>query len=990
MTNPSASAAADGARGTPAAPQRKKRGAFATAARILLMAVAAIVLLLVLLLAGLWIWSGSDGSLRQALQLAHRFVPSLETRGVTGAVRGGGTIEHLAYKQDGLNVEVDDAQLAWAPAALLDKTLKIKRLAAGTIKVEDKRAPAPSEPSTGPPESLKLPIKIEVDEFAVKRFEWAGPPPLEVTDIAGSYAYDGKQHKLAFDSVEVMNGRYNAQVTLSDSAPIKLDAKVSGQLKTDVPGGGVQGVGVALSASATGPLTDLAVAATAETTAAAAEGSGQARAQVKARITPWAAQPVPQADATFSDFDAGALWAAAPHTQLTGEAHVKPVAAPAGSAAGTQGGWHLRADLSNAIPGPYDKKRVPLERLQAEGDWRNGVALIDQLEAKIGGGTLRASGKWAGAPATPKPGDPTATQPPPGTAAAAPDAGWQVQATLDNINPAALHSQMAALPIDGKATVSGEGEAIDFDVNLRTDDAASTAQKAAASQLTRDLRELKLRDASAKGRWADGRLSLSSLRVRTDDAELSGALDVRPAGPGGQGRLQFSAPGIDLKADGELRENAGAGVAKVAVDDVAKLLRWAKALPGMPDSVKQTDASGRATLTARWQGGWRDPSLDVKLDVPKLDYVPPPSADASTKTAKADSKSAAADATIRLRDFDASIKGKLSQASIKADGRAEIGQRKIRLDLAADAGRIGSGDKPLAESAWQGAIKKLDAEVIDPAIGKGPWRVALKNDVPLKWSPTAGGGSFQAGAGKAVLSAPPGTGGSANSQASIEWDPVRWSGGELNTKGRLKGLPLAWAELASGGKLAGGRVSGNMVFNGDWDMTLGKKFDVAANLYRASGDLNIVTDPEAGAASTIAAGVKDARLSIKSSGDNNLNVDVTWNTDRAGKIAGRISTKLTKKDGPDGGWTLDADAPLAGNLQVKLPKLSVWSQLAPPGWRIEGDIDTDVKMAGTLLQAGPGRHDHGRRPHLALDRRRLRVHRRQIAREGRRPAAHHR
>ena len=944
---------ANGARppAAPAPPGAKKgagRKGASLVLRLLSILVTTIALLLVLALGGLWIWSGSDGSLAQALRLAKRFVP-LETRGVTGAIRGGGKIEHLSYKQDGLDVEVKDAELQWEPAALLDRTLKIDRLMAGSIRFEDKSPPKPKEPSTGPPQSLKLPIKIEIDQFAVDKFEWAGPPPVDVTHIAGNYAYDGSKHRLTVDSTEVMNGRYSAKASVTDSVPITLDAQVSGRLQADVPGGGAAGVGLFLGAGANGPLTDLAVAANAEAAVPTAEGSAPPRAQVSARVTPWAAQPLPKADALFSNFDAGALWSAAPHTELTGEAHVTPAAVPAGAKPGDPAGWHLKADIENTLAGPYDKKRLPVERIEAEGEWQNGTALIQQLEAKVGGGTLRAQGNWAGAPATPAAGNP-ATSPAPATPVTpAADAGWALRATLSNINPAALDSQMAALPIDGKATVSGQGEAIDFDVNLRTSEngaAAPGSASAEAAQLTNDLKSLKLQGASAKGRWADGHLSLSTLKVRTDDAELSGALDVRPAGPGGQGEVRFSAPGLDVKADGELRENSGAGVATIAATDVAKLLAWAKKLPGMPDSVKQTSASGQATLTARWKGGWRDPSLDVKLDAPKLDYVPPPSADAA-KTNEANSAAgtarAAADSTIRLRDLNASVVGKLSQADIKASGKAQIAERKLDLNLVASAGRVG-GDKPLGESAWQGKVKTLDASVVDPAIGKGPWKLALKNDVPFKWSPTPGAGAFEAGAGKAVLSSPA-TKDSKSSQATIDWEPVRWRDGDLSTKGKLSGLPLAWAELASGGQLAGGRVSGDMVFNGDWDVKLGNKLDVQANLYRASGDLNIVTDPEAGVASTVPAGVKDARVSIKSSGDD-LNVAVNWQTDRAGKVKGGISTKLSK--GPDGGWTLAKDAPLKGDLNVQLPKIGVWSQLAPPGWRLEGAIDSDVRVAGTL------------------------------------------
>ena len=963
---------ADTEPGTPvvppaAAPEQKKsknkRRPWSVLLRVLSFLIATIALLLVLAVGGLWIWSGTDGSLRQALDLAARFVP-LKTEGVTGAIRGGGTIEHLNYDAGGLKIAVDGAELKWQPAALLDRTVKLTRLAAHSVRVEDRRPATPAEPSTGPPQSLKLPVNIEVDQFALDRFEWAGPPPVNVTDIAGSYAYDGHEHHLTVASTEVMNGRYSAKVTLTDQAPIKLDAQLTGQLKQDVPGGGPQGVTLNLTASAKGPLTELAVRADAKASLPDARGANPPSATVTAQVTPWGAQPVPKADATFSDFDAGALWAAAPKTQLTGELHVAPTAPAAG--------WHLKADIENKAAGPWDKKRLPLQQLHAVGDWQDGVATIDELQARLGGGTVQAQGRYvlpktpagsavAAAPASSAASAAVATaggasapagttSPAPATAAAA-AADWRVDAKLDNINPAELYSTLAAVPIDGTATASADGSAIDFDVKLRTDDdtaqrrrTASAAGNAASKQLTEQLRQLKLRDANVAGRWDDGRLSISALQVRTDDAKLTGALDVQTAGPGGKGKLQLTAPGLDVSVDGELRETSGGGTANIEAKDIGKVLNWAKGLPGVPESVQQTDASGRATLVAKWKGGWRDPSVDLKLDAPKLDYVPPASADSGGKTTKTSTNKPVADQAIHLRDFQASVNGKLSQLDLKAKGHAELGARKLDLDLQASAGRVGGADKPPAEWSWAGKVGKLEASVTDPAIGKGPWGLSLKNDVGFKWSPSAAGGAFEASAGKAVLAAPKSASGAA-SQATIEWDPVRWRDGDLNTKGKLSGVPMAWAELATGGKLAGGRISGDMVFNGDWDVSLGKKFDVKANLYRASGDLNIVTDPETG--TQVTAGVKEARLSVRSNNSGDLKLNLNWQTDRAGQVGGEISTKLTKS-GPDGGWTLAKDAPLGGNLKVSLPKLGVWSRLAPPGWRLEGGIDTDVRMAGTL------------------------------------------
>ena len=88
-TADSAPAAPVAGESSAAAPAKRRRGGLRTLLRIVSFTVAAIALLLVLALGGLWIWSGTEGSLRQALQLAARFVP-LETQGVTGSIRGGG------------------------------------------------------------------------------------------------------------------------------------------------------------------------------------------------------------------------------------------------------------------------------------------------------------------------------------------------------------------------------------------------------------------------------------------------------------------------------------------------------------------------------------------------------------------------------------------------------------------------------------------------------------------------------------------------------------------------------------------------------------------------------------------------------------------------------------------------------------------------------------------------------------------------------------
>ena len=100
--------------------------------------------------------------------------------------------------------------------------------------------------------------------------------------------------------------------------------------------------------------------------------------------------------------------------------------------------------MSNAMAGPWDRARLPVETLSAQGEWRaGGEGLVRSLQARLGGGELQAHGEWRGT------------------------SGWAVQSRLQSVDPSALYSAMAALPLSGSADLKGEGSAIDFDLDLK-------------------------------------------------------------------------------------------------------------------------------------------------------------------------------------------------------------------------------------------------------------------------------------------------------------------------------------------------------------------------------------------------------------------------------------------------------------------------------------------------------------------------------------------
>lgn len=893
----------------------------------------------------LWWWAGTDGSLATALRWAGQSQPLTAER-ATGSLRSGGHIDQLVWQQDGLRVDARDVSLAWQPWSLLHGTLKLNRLAAASVQVDDQRAP--SAPS-GPPAALNLPLPVALDAFSVGQLRWTGPTALTAftaSGISGRYEFNGLQHQLDLLSVQVASGRYSGRAALSSRSPLLLDASLSGALTAALPNSKTP-LPLAFQATARGPLTELLVNAELQMTAKPSAGRAQPQkppyASATARITPWATQPLPQADANFRDLNIAALWPDTPQTLLTGSASIRPLS----STAAASPTWLLQLQLANHLSGPWDQQRLPLERLDAQGEWRNGAGMLRALKAQLGGGELLASGEWTDAQ-------------PDTSNTAAPAPAWKLQATLQNVNPALLHTQLAPLALDGRATVRSQGAAMGFETSVQA--AGSTSHKASVPRTTANnnpLGRLRLRDASATGSWnprqAGGTLVLSALRVRTDEAELGGQLELQPTAQGGKGNLTLSAPGLDAKVQGELRQNSGSGELSLRGRDAAQALRWLQQLPGLqnnlPRSIQTATASGSAELTASWQGGWLDPALQARLELPSLDWRtagPAPAASSATAT------TTATQSVLKFRALQATLSGRLSQAQLSTQGRLEMDQRRYALQLATEGGRVkqaGANSAALSESAWQGLLKQLSVSVEDPALGAGAWRLVTRTAVPLKWTPTRAGGAFEGGAGEAFLSAPAtNASATAPSQATLAWQPVLWRSGELITAGKLTGLPLAWIELLAGPQMAGAGLAGNLVFDGEWDATLSDSLRLKASLARSSGDLTIQADTAQGTSARVAAGVRQARVSLASEGDA-LTLAVRWDSERAGTADGQLRTRLTRAPATAGGgwsnWLWPADAPLNGRLRAQLPRIGVWSVLAPPGWRLRGSLAADVAIGGT-------------------------------------------
>ena len=1021
----------------PRAPRRH------TGARRLLVALLILLALVLALLGAAWIWTGSSSSLATVLAQVAQRMPAgqtLQSRDVSGSVRAGGRIGWLRYESPTLAVELHDTSIGWQWRPLLDKRVQLGDLHVARVVVE-KRGPADESP-TQPLQELTLPVEVELP-FKVDAIEWSGPPPLQARNLAGHYRYTGGTHQLEVDGIDVAEGHYSGQATLQGAAPMALDAALAARLRTAVPG--AEGTSVALQGQATvkGTLATeaarLAVAAQLQQTET---GTAPATsADLKAQIAPWRPQPLVQLDARLAALDLAAFWPQLPTTLLEGQVQVQPEG----------DGLRASADLRNAVAGPWDTQRLPVDALQALATLQQGTWNVPEATVRTGGGEIALQARFTpgvasepAATATPPTSTPAGTAPSSSTSSApsspalpvpaAPEtpAAWNAKATLRNIRPGALHTQLEGPAIGGTVQAETRGASILFDADLKA--AAGAAIPPAKNSAARNRRNapagspldgLGLRGLAAKGEWNGQVLDLAQLQVLATGASLQGTAKVRVPEKAGEGQLSFALPGASGKVEGRMAPASGNGSLSLQMRDAAQMQAWIARLPGLANVFAGIGLDGAAQLDGRWQGGWQalqqrlangaapkggDMTLQATLDAPRLDVRLPGSAQAAAAVpataaapvapapatatpaatdtaaaaprpgseaagnaavvpapvpAKAATPAAAVTAglpqTIALRKLRAELNGSLAQATLDLQGEGTMGTRRANLRTLATGGMDGPG-------RWRVALERLQLQAQDSTL-PGPWNVVLDAPVSATVRQEGRALSVEATAGQASLRGP------VDGTVRLAWEPVRYSqttrdkapaAHRLQSRGRLTGLPMAWAQaFTTGGKdaLADLGLAGNLVFDGDWDIDAGDSLRARASLARQSGDIRVETGEapavtrvsssgtgtgiqgaaSSSAAPTTAAGIRQARVELKADGDA-LAADLLWDSERAGQITASASTRLQRIDG---GWTWADDAPLAGKLDARLPNVGVWSVLAPPGWRVQGSLQAAATLGGS-------------------------------------------
>ena len=895
------------------------------ALRVGLLLLGSTLLALAAVLGALWLWSGATTSLATTLAVAARWLPegqSLQSRNVQGSLQGGGSIGWLRWQKGALTVEAHDIAVNWSWRSALDGQARVDQLSARLVHIEDK---SPAQPGpTPPPTSLALPFKVDT-RWSIGTLLWAGSAPITATGLAGHYVFDGQRHSLQGGQAVVAQGNYQFSATVDAMAPMALAAQVQGKVQTTLPGRSAP-LEVVAQATLAGPLAgadatlELQASLSSDPTARAASPPGtQKRADpgtnagmqglLNARLQPWQAQPVVQADAKWQSLDVAALWPQAPQARLSGQAVVKPTVQPQAP------GWNAVVQISNAQAGPWDKQRLPLELLDAQLVYTQGQWSINALQARGASGRLEAQGQ-----SSPQ--------------------GWQGQAKLWGVNTAALDTRLASSTLDGELTATQTAAGIAFKADIRNPNTAPTTGAAAAP--------VRLQRLQANGTWNTPLLQIDALSLQTDDAQLDGELAIRTtqALASATGQLRLTLPGAQGTARGNLAATMGDGSVQLQVTDASQTRRWLARLPGAPAALATLQVKGDASLDARWTGGWQTLSalqLQINARVPRLEGF----------------DTGQPEQTWRVRDGLLDVTGALAALSLSTQGQLDRARQRLGWKASAQASRQDDGN-------WQA---RLDTAQMSAQLGgqpgtadssrTAPWTLQLSEPVTLRYQTTASSRNLEGSAGSLRLGGPlPGT-------ALVAWKTARWSQDgpgaqtrtQWSTQGSLTDVPLAWLEVFSPTRLADLGVRGDLVFGGQWDASSGDALRLRAHVERTAGDLQLLGESDS---TLLSAGLRVARLEVANDGDQ-ISANLRWESERAGQVQANFGTRVGMQGEQ---WAWAADAPVSGQLKAQLPRVGAWSVLAPPGWRLRGTLDADATLAGT--RARPLWRGHLRADDLAL------------------------
>jgi len=301
-------------------------------------------------------------------------------------------------------------------------------------------------------------------------------------------------------------------------------------------------------------------------------------------------------------------------------------------------------------------------------------------------------------------------------------------------------------------------------------------------------------------------------------------------------------------------------------------------------------APGPSIETAQWQmkGSARSHTLELRIESKAL----PP---AWTEGLQAGAAPAAPDAPNRTIAALQAHGGLFSDAAARSANNAPIGWRGAidRIDVRSNRSVLLQTQKVELEAAWSGGPARATVQ---------PGRAEILGGA-LRWS-------------------------------RIAWQAAGTPGGPVQIDADAEIEPLRVAPLLARAQPDFG-WGGDLTIAGTLSIHSAPSFRADVVVERRSGDLTVTEE-----LGTQALGLTDLRLGLNAS-----NGVWSFTQGLAGRTLGVGAGAIVARTSPQATWP-GADTPIEGVLELRVANLGTWGPWVPPGWRVEGALNTSASIGG--------------------------------------------
>jgi translocation and assembly module TamB len=311
----------------------------------------------------------------------------------------------------------------------------------------------------------------------------------------------------------------------------------------------------------------------------------------------------------------------------------------------------------------------------------------------------------------------------------------------------------------------------------------------------------------------------------------------------------------------------------------------------------------------------------------------------------------------RIAHAQATLSGTLARHQLQLQGEAPVSPPAWLAHLAnigkANATRLDAllqgrwQPEAVDTPAWQGHLAQFDlhaateanaatppgpaasvATVVNPNwVHVKPFDLSLSRDAAGDWQTLRVGASGAEFAG-----------------LTLNWQPSFWTAPAAPGASAHWAVDAALAPFSVAQLLA--RAQPDLGWHGDLQMTtkvhaaFDGRWHVDAALARSSGDLSVTELAQEPATARQALGLTRAFLQVKAEG-----ADWVADADIAGARLGELTGHWTA-EAPSPASLPSAGSPLHGNVKAHVEDLNVWGAWLPPGWRLGGELRTDLALSG--------------------------------------------